>query len=277
MEETGSRGTRYVEAEPGVNLAYRTLGDGPVDLLWSFNQLGDVEAIWGFPPIRTFLEELATTSRLIVHDRRGMGRSGGQRADLQTEVADLRILLDALGSRRPYLVGVLTGGAAYAAFAAAHPDRVAGVVWYGAFAQYLQTPDYPWGGTTEELSEYARLIEDGWGSEPFAERFVSNDPAIAGNVDAVRFFARWMRCTGAARTIAEADRAWGSVDLHSVLRSIRTPTLIISRGPDDPEEAAYVKSLIRDATLVRLEAENLMPFFDSGPVIAAIREFIAAN
>jgi pimeloyl-ACP methyl ester carboxylesterase len=267
--------TRYARTDDGVELAYRLVGDGPVDLLWSFNQLGDVEAIWDFAPIRAFLEELGAISRLIVHDRRGMGRSSRQRADLETEVADLLTLLDDLETERPYLVGALTGGAAYAAFAAAHPDRVAGIVWYGAFAQYLRTPDYPWGRTADELEEYTRQLDDGWGSEAFAERFIGNEPAIAGNADARRFFAHWMRRTGSAQAVAAANRAWGSVDLHPVLRTVRTPSLIISRDGDDPEEAAYVASLIPAATLLRLESENFMPFHDSGPLIAAIREFIA--
>lgn len=269
--------TRYAKTEDDVELAYRILGDGPIDLLWSFNQLGDVDAIWDFPPIRAFLEELASTSRLIVHDRRGMGRSSGARGDLDTEVADLLALLDALESRRPYLAGAITGGAAYAAFAAAHPDRVAGVVWYGAFARYLRTPDYPWGSTADELEDYSRLVEEGWGSDPFAERFIRNDPAIAGDAEAARFFAHWMRRTGSAQAVAAADRAWARVDLHPILRSLQTPTLIISRDGDDPEEAAYVASLVPGATLVRLESENFMPFFESGPLIGAIREFMAAN
>lgn len=268
--------TLYAKTDDGVELAYRIVGDGAVDLLWSFNQLGDVETIWEYAPIRGFLEELATTSRLIVHDRRGMGRSSGERGDLDMEVADLLTLLDAVGSERPYLVGVLTGGAAYAAFAAAHPDRAAGVVWYGAFAQYLKTPQYPWGSTADELEEYSRRLESGWGTEPFAERFIGDEPAIAGDVEAARFFAHWMRRTGTAEAVAAADRAWGHVDLHPVLRSVRTPTLIITREGDDPE-AAYVASLIPDARFVRLKSDSFMPFFDSGPLIAAMREFIAPS
>lgn len=269
--------TRHATTADGVELAFRIVGSGPADVLWSFNQLGDVEVIWEYPPIRAFLEELATTSRLIVHDRRGMGRSTGSRGDLATEVGDLLTVLDAAGAERPYLVGAITGGAAYAAFAAAHPDRVAGLVWYGAFAQYLRTPAYPWGGTPEELEEYSRRLDEGWGSQRFAERFVAGDPAIAGDPQAARFFAHWMQRTGTAEAVAAADRAWHDVDLHPVLRSVQTPTLVISRQRDDPEEAAYVASLMPNAQLLRLESDNFMPFFESGPLIAAIRDFIATT
>lgn len=269
--------TRHATTADGVDLAFQVVGNGPVDVLWSFNQLGDVEAIWDYAPIRAFLEELATSSRLIVHDRRGMGRSTGSRGDLATEVADLLTLLDAVGADRPYLVGAITGGAAYAAFAAAHPGRVAGLVWYGAFARYLRTPAYPWGGTPEELEEYSLSLEESWGTRRFAERFIATDPAIAGDPQAARFFAHWMRRTGTALAVAAADRAWRQVDLHQLLRSVHTPTLVISRQRDDPGEAKHVASLMPNAKLLRLESDNFMPFFESGPLIAAIREFMGTT
>jgi pimeloyl-ACP methyl ester carboxylesterase len=131
--------TRYERTSEGVDLAYRVVGDGPVDLFWSFNQLSDVEAISDHPPILEFFDRLADFARVIVHDRRGMGRSGGERGDLETDVADVRTLLDTVRAERRYLASTVAGGAIYAAVAAKHPDRVAGVVWHGAFAQSLKT------------------------------------------------------------------------------------------------------------------------------------------
>jgi pimeloyl-ACP methyl ester carboxylesterase len=54
-------------------------------------------------------------------------------------VADLLCLVDVVTSAPPYLASAVAGGAIYVAFAARHPDRVAGVVWHGAFAQSVQT------------------------------------------------------------------------------------------------------------------------------------------
>jgi hypothetical protein len=59
--------TRYVAAADGVELAYRTVGDGPADLLWSFNQLNDVEAITEHEPILEYFDGLAEIARVIVH------------------------------------------------------------------------------------------------------------------------------------------------------------------------------------------------------------------
>jgi pimeloyl-ACP methyl ester carboxylesterase len=266
--------TRYVAAVDGVELAYRTMGDGPVDLFWSFNHLNDVEAISGHGPILEYFDGLADFARVIVHDRRGMGRSGGERGNLESDVADVLSLCDGVGAGRPYLASAVGGGAVYVAFAARHPERVAGVVWHGAFAQSMATETYPWGATTEELEASARRIEEGWGTEPFAQRFVAGSaPSIADDADAVRFYAGWMRATGSARAAADYVRAWARIDLHPLLPTVRVPVLVLDRG-GETEEGAYVASLLPQGRYRALEGEDFIPYYNGGQVIEAIREFI---
>jgi pimeloyl-ACP methyl ester carboxylesterase len=266
--------TRYVAAADGVELAYRTVGDGPVDLFWSFNQLNDVEAISRHPPILEYFDALADFARVIVHDRRGMGRSGGERGDLATDVADILSLLEAEGATRPYLASAVAGGAVYVAFAALHPERAAGVVWHGAFAQSIRSAAYPWGGTADELEEFARKVEAGWGTEPFAERFVANGaPSMAGDAEVVRFYAHWMRSTGSAQAAAASSRAWAGIDLHPLLSTVRVPVLILDRG-GDPEEGAYVSSLLPQARFMKLDGEDFIPYYNKDAIVSAIRGFV---
>ncbi|MFP5326782.1 MAG: alpha/beta fold hydrolase [Acidimicrobiia bacterium] len=266
--------TRYVRAAGGVDLAYRVMGDGPVDLFWSFNQLNDVEAISEHPPILEYFDALAEFARVIVHDRRGMGRSGGERRDLATDVDDVLALLDGVAAGVPYLASAVAGGAVYVAFAAKHPDRVAGVIWHGAFAQSVRTDSYPWGATLEELEEGAKRTEDGWGSEPFARRFVAGGaPSMARDADAVRFYAHWMRQTGSPQAAAGYNRAWDRLDLHPLLPTVTVPVLVLDRG-GDPEEGSYVASLLPQARFLNLEGDDFIPYYDSGPIVAAIRSFV---
>lgn len=275
MARTESPETQYAKGLDGVALAYRVVGDGPIWLLWSFSQLSDVEAIFQYPPIADFLRELAAFSRVVVHDRRGMGRSGGERGDLEKDVADLACLLDTIGADRAYLAGAVVGGAIYAAFAAAHPDRVAGLVWHGAFVQSAWAPAYPWGTTADELEAYAAALAEGWGREPFAADFVAGGaPSMSDDAAATRFFAHWMRQTSEPPAAAAYNRAWDGVDLHPLLAEVRAPTLITSRG-SDPDEGAHVASLIAEARFMAFEGTDFMPFFDSGPIVAAIRDFVA--
>lgn len=266
--------TRYVRTADGVDLAHRVVGDGPVDFIWSFNQLNDVEAIGEHPPILEYFDALAEFARVIVYDRRGMGRSGGDRGDLATDVDDLLALLDGLAATRPYLASAVAGGAIFVAFAATHPDRAAGVVWHGAFAQSVQTESYPWGATAEELEDGANRTEAAWGSEQFAERFVAGGaPSMAGDAEAVRFYAHWMRQTGSAQAAAAYNRAWDKIDLHQLLPTVQVPVLVLDRG-GDPDEGAYVASLLPQARFLNLEGEDFIPYYDSGPIVAAIRGFV---
>ena len=269
--------TRYATTADGVDLAYRVVGGGPRDVLWCFNQLSDVEVIWDYPPIADFLHELAASWRLIVHDRRGMGRSGGERGDLDTDVSDLLVVLDAIGAGRAHLIGAVGGGAIYSAFAKHHADRVAGVAWHGAFARYAVSPDYPWGGTPEQLAEYADATEAGWGTREFAARFVASAaPSMAEDDETARFFERWMRATSDAPAAAAWLRYWSTIDLRPLLAEVEVPTLITIRG-EDPAESAHVASLMPNAKLVVLDGEDFMPFYERGPVVAAFRDFMDAN
>ncbi len=63
------------QADDGAHIAYRVVGDGPIDLIfipWWWNHL---ESQWDDPLISHFLNRLADFSRLIVFDMRGIGLS----------------------------------------------------------------------------------------------------------------------------------------------------------------------------------------------------------
>jgi pimeloyl-ACP methyl ester carboxylesterase len=272
--------TRSVETADGTSLAYQVLGDGPVDLVWSFSFLSDVELVWKLPPLADFLGSLATFSRLIIHDRRGMGRSDRPGpADLATGCADLLALLDAVGCDRPALGGPEVGGAMGAVFASTHPDRASALVWYGAFARSAWAPDYPWGATAEERSEQERETLDAWGSEELAARFVAaNAPSLAHDPATARFFAHWMRTSTSASEAVQLLRLWHGTDLSPYLATIRVPTLIVCRDAVDDGESAHAASMIPDAELAELPGEDYMPFAgEVDAVVDRIRSFVTGH
>src|SRR6476620_4195413 len=67
--------TKYAKTPDGVYLAYQTVGDGPIDIVWQFDWLGNVDTIWEYRPSAEWFRGLASFSRLILHDRRGTGAS----------------------------------------------------------------------------------------------------------------------------------------------------------------------------------------------------------
>ena len=96
-------------------------------------------------------------------------------------------------------------------FASFGPVQVLGEVLF-----QLPNPDISHGDTLSQGCVYlARRTEAGLGHRPFAARFVaSGAPSMAGDPEAVRFYAHWMRRTGTAHAAAAHNRAWAKLDLH---------------------------------------------------------------
>ena len=77
--------------------------------------------------------------RVVRYDSRGFGKSTGF-ADESAEPQDLLLLLEALHVKKAYIVGHSRGGSVALRFASAFPNRVAGLVLYGAFPQGYPAP-----------------------------------------------------------------------------------------------------------------------------------------
>jgi pimeloyl-ACP methyl ester carboxylesterase len=141
--------THYARAPDGAYLAYQVVGDGPVDILDQVDWPGNIDVMWEDPDLATWWRELASFSRLILHDRRGIGLSSRNvpLPNLETRVADTLTVLDAVGSERSVLSGVFEAGAANALLAATKPDRVQAMAWIEPSPRFGWAPDYPWGRT----------------------------------------------------------------------------------------------------------------------------------
>ena len=59
----------------GIDIAYRVVGDGPVDLVYVQGNYTHLEIAWELPQYRRYCERLAEFTRLILFDKRGLGLS----------------------------------------------------------------------------------------------------------------------------------------------------------------------------------------------------------
>ena len=125
--------TRYATTPDGVYIAYQVAGEGPVDVAWQFDFVGNVDLAWDDTIFGPLFRGIASFARLILHDRRGTGISSRNVSppNLETRVADLCVVLDAVESERSVLAGVLEGGASNVLLAASSPERVHSIVWWG--------------------------------------------------------------------------------------------------------------------------------------------------
>jgi class 3 adenylate cyclase len=271
--------TRYAKTPDGAYLAYQVVGDGPVDLVWQFDFFGNVDAVWEQPETAAWLHGLAAFSRLILHDRRGTGLSSRNvpPPNLETRVDDLRSLLDTIDVGRVVLAGAMEGGAPNALFAAAEPERVRSMVWWGATARSTWAPDYPWGVDAAYERSWQQAIGDHWGTEAFGEAFRQVEGAAGHTIDpaSASIIGRMSRHTATPDVALELARIWNETDVRGVLPSVHVPTLVLwLEDASNVEEVAYAASLIPSSEL------RLLPGSQEGTpevrsaAMDAIRSFI---
>ena len=276
---TRARETRYATAPDGVSIAYQTVGEGPVDLVLELESFGNVEIMWELEALADLFERLARFSRLVLHDKRGTGLSGGSRfPNLETRAHDLLAVLDAIRSARAVLFGERTTGAAFAVFAASYPNRVASLVWDRAVATRRWSPEYPWGKTPDEHREEAAMVRDGMGTVELARLWLTGAaPSLAGDERLAAQIARHDRHFMAPSTAEEWIRVESETDVTAVLPALRCPTLVLDyeQSPSDAAQSRYVSSRIPGADLHLLSGEkHMLAFGDRAQIVDAVERFI---
>lgn len=266
-----------------LHLAHQVLGAGPPDLLVVPSGPGShIDHQWEEPLAARSLRRLASFSRLIMYDNRGVGLSDPvARDDLPTiddEVADIGVILDAVGSESAFLLGNLAGSAPATVFAATHPQRVRGLILAGGYARLRRDEDYPFGVDDATVDQVADLILGSWGTGASLD-FVN--PSVAGSASFREWYARMERMAAPPGTAAAMARRWFDVDIRNVLPSVRVPTLVIAhdRQPLFPvEHTRYLAEHIAGSRYLELPGAD-MHFFvgDTEPVFAAIEEFVTGT
>jgi class 3 adenylate cyclase len=246
--------TRYAKTPDGVYLAYQVTGEGPIDIAWQSDWLSNVDVLWEGPVYGQLFRGMSSFARLILHDRRGTGLSSRNvpPPNLETRVDDLRVVLDAAGSTRPVLAGLLEGGAPAVLLAAGDPERVHSIVWWGPVARNVWSPDYPWGVRPEYVEMDKRQVEH-WGTLEGA-RIWAEGEALTGRhftEEEVRSYAKLSRHTATPDVARELTRIWYETDIRAVLAAVNVPALLLDEHAtqSDVEESQYIASLMPQAEL----------------------------
>jgi len=245
--------TRYAKTPDGGYIAYKVLGEGPPDIAVVGSIATNIEVFFEHEPAAQFWLELASFSRLILHDRRGTGLSDdmGGWPNLETRAADLLAVLDAVGSRCPTIFAAGDGGMVAALLAATHPERVASMVWSQAQARVVQAADWPHGMTPHEIDERARAAEEGWGTEAFVGKIFGTDVLP----DAKRFLAKMQRHACGPATAVGFFRLFHECDVRHVLPGLALPVLVLAPAGDRLPRARATAALIPGAAVHVLPAD----------------------
>jgi class 3 adenylate cyclase len=253
----------YAVAADGAYIGYQFVGEGPLDLVWQPDWPGNIDMEWEFPAHRALLIALASFARLILHDHRGIGLSSRNVPvpNLETRVADILLVLDAVGSERPVLVGVGASGACNALLAATQPERIAGLAWLDPSPRTAWATDYPWGRTPDQLDAE---IEDlrSWGTSAYGRAF-SEEQASLGNpvpeADAA-VFAKATRNACTPDVAIELSKMWAETDARAVLPTIQTPTLFVCQPEVGEQDLARdTAALVPNAELIEVTGTAWAP------------------
>jgi pimeloyl-ACP methyl ester carboxylesterase len=273
-----SLAVRYAKSGD-IHIAYATVGEAPLDLIFVAGMITNLEALWDIPEFRHFSERLASFSRLILFDKRGTGLSDRVRiGTLEERMDDVRAVLDATGSHSAALMGISEGGPMSMLFAATYPARTDALVLCGAEVKEETTEDWPWGAwTREEFEEYAQLDEIAarWGQGIWLDYIM---PSRAGDERLRRLFGRLQMQSGSPADGLAFSRMAFEIDVRHVVPSIKVPTLIIHRTDDGVcrvENARWLARHIEAARYVELPGIDHIPWGDDEEIILAeIREFL---
>jgi class 3 adenylate cyclase len=270
--------TRYALTREGVCVAYKTLGDGPHDLIFSPGWVTNVEVMWEWPACARFFERLARRCRLVVYDKQGTGLSDRVATfpTLEARMDDIDAVMKANGIERASLFGPTQGAALSALFTASFPERVETLVTYGGFARPTPAPDWPFGD--EEVSDWEEQLVQDWGTPEWTRNFavdwgagaLRDDPAF------VAWLAKLMRFSATPTAAAAFMQAFGATDVRDVLPSVGAPTLLMYRkGEGEAEEIDRTASLLPIARVVELPHGAWSPYIaDPEPMAEAIELFL---
>ncbi len=262
-----------------VNIAYQTLGDAPLDLVFVMGWVSHLEYFWREPHFARFLRRLASFSRLILFDKRGTGLSDrvqlSELPTLEQRMDDMRAVLDAVGSERAALCGVSEGGPMSALFAATYPEKTAALVMIGTYAKRVRDDDYPWAPTVEEREKFFDEMREHWGGPVGVEE---RAPSVASDPRFREWWAEYLRMGASPGAAVALTKMNAEIDVRHVLPSIRVPALVIHRAGDEclkVEEGRYVAERIPGAKYVELPGVDHLPFVgDQDAILDEVEEFL---
>ena len=258
-----------------VHIAYQVVGSGPLDLVYTPGIWSNLDVMWEWEPWSRYLLRLASFSRLVLFDMRGVGLSDRCREPptLEVQMADVGVVMDAAGCESAAIFGGARGAAMTMLFAATFPERTRALVLYAPIARSLRAPDWPYGRTDEE-------------QEAFFDRFTA-EMGTAANLDLQgpsgdeafkRWWARFERLGASPGAWRELQEIMARLDVRAVLGQVQAPTLVLHRSGDrvvDVRQGRAVAGAIPGATFVELPGQDHIPFLgDADALTDQVQEFL---
>ena len=265
-----------------MDIAYQVFGDGPVDLLVLSGPSIPIDSVDAEPSMYRFHRRLASFSRVIRFDPRGLGLSSrvpsAGMIGPEFWAEDAIAVMDAAGSEQATIFAPSFTAMTGLVLAANHPQRVRSLVIVNGAARMVWAPDYPVGVDLGLADPFMTVglepdaVEKGFDALEIVAPTVSRDDAfrtwwdLAGNRAASPTMAR-----AVTKMVAEAD-------VRDTLANIVVPTLIVHRDQAifvAVGHGRYLAEHIAGSRYVELPGRDSLYWTgDAAPVLDEIEEFI---
>ena len=218
--------TEYAHSS-GAEIAYRAVGEGPRDILFTLAFASNLDLLWEVPEYVEVFEQLGRLGRVIAYDKRGTGLSDRQLGDIsaQDRCDDVIAVMDAAGSREAVLFGWMDSGAISLLTAALHPDRVVAVIAGEVMAVGHADDEHPYGVDPLVLEQVVNVVEGGgWGRGALAALML---PHVDLSPETLAVIGRFESMSATPRAAARLFRMHADLDLRPHLAQIRCPVLLL--------------------------------------------------
>ncbi len=275
--------TRYATTTDGLQIAYQVEGSGSLDLIELTNgTLFSVDSTAEQPRWQTYVDRLASFSRLIRFDLRGIGLSdplgSSDPPTVEQWARDALAVLDAEGVGRPAVLGVSFGGLAALLFAASHPERIRALVLVNSFPCITRSDDYPVGVPASILEGFLEaLVEPGTASEDGDLGLMA--PSMVSNAG---FSTWWRRAGHRGASPATARAVWraSQTDLRSILSTLQVPSLVLHARDNQfcrVGHGRYLAANIPGARYVEIDSADHVPWASDADFVGVIEEFLTGT
>jgi class 3 adenylate cyclase len=263
-----------------LRIAWRTAGDGPIDLAFVPGFVSHLEGLWDYPPFARPLERLAEFSRLILFDKREQGLSDrvGRPPTLEESMEDLRAVLDAARSERAAVFGISEGGPMAILLAATYPERVTHLVLYGTYARLGRAEDYPIGIPPQGIERWLEILREEWSAAPGLSLLA---PTVRGNEEVERAWGRFIRMGTSPGGATSLLSLYHELDVRDALPLISQPTLVIQREGDDVVRAGHAHYMVERIANARLAivpgSDHAFYVGDNDAIVDEVEEFLTGT
>jgi class 3 adenylate cyclase len=274
--------TCYARTNDGLHIAYQAQGTGSLALIELANgTLFSIDAAAEQPRWQTYVDRLASFSRLIRFDLRGIGLSDplgtSDPPTVEQWAGDTLAVLDAEHATQAAVLGVGYGSLAALLLAATHPERVRALVLVNGYACLLRSDDYPIGIPAHIFQSFKEaVVQPGPAG---ADDLPLMAPSLANDAP----FASWWRRAGhrgASPAMARAVWRASAADLRSSLGAVRMPTLVLHSRDNQFCRVAhgrYLAEHIAGARYVEVPGADHVPWASDADFPGEIEEFLTGT